>query len=135
MGLLDKIKTAKTASPLFDEIPDSRMFALEMQAKISVAIHRARKERGMSQAQFAEFLGVSQTMVSKWESGENNFTISSWADLSYKLSIPFDPRAISPAKAVTTNIIPFPAEYTANSPASSWNSPISWDSSINAKEG
>ena len=57
------------------------------QAAISSRIEMWRAEHGMTQKQFAEFVGVTQTMVSKWESGEYNFTIKTLATLSEKLDI------------------------------------------------
>lgn len=47
-----------------------------------------RIKRGMTQKQFAEFMGVSQSMVSKWESGDCNFTLQSLVHISSKLNIP-----------------------------------------------
>lgn len=38
--------------------------------KISVKIHQLRKQKGLSQEQLAELLGVSRQSVSKWESGQ-----------------------------------------------------------------
>lgn len=91
MSLSDKIKNAKKGESLFDDIPAEKMHALEMRAKIALAICHERKRRGLNQAEFAQFCGVSQPMVSKWESGEYNFTVEAWSQLSYKLSIPFSP--------------------------------------------
>ena len=41
----------------------------------------------MSQKQFAQFMGVSQAMVSKWESGDCNFTIETIAKICDKLDL------------------------------------------------
>lgn len=112
MGISDKIKNAKMETSLFEDISEERMFALKMQARIAVAIHRERKKREMSQAQFAAFMGVSQAMVSKWESGEYNFSVAAWAELSHKLSIPFDPEA---TMEKTSEIIAFPWYYGSRS--------------------
>ena len=82
MGLSDKIKNAKQGTSLFDDIPADRMFALKNRAIIANAIYHERKRRGMSQAEFADLFDVAQPMVSKWESGEYNFSNIScdWTD-------------------------------------------------------
>lgn len=65
----------------------SDIVAAEQLAKISSAIVSNRLERGMSQKQFAEFIGVSQGMISKWESGEYIFTIEDLAKICNKLNL------------------------------------------------
>ena len=59
-------------------------------AKIASAILTKRYELKMSQTDFADYMNVSQAMVSKWESGENNFSISTIAEICEKLSMVFD---------------------------------------------
>ena len=44
----------------------------------------------MTQAAFAEFMGVTQVMVSKWESGEYNFTVKTLSEISAKINMPPD---------------------------------------------
>lgn len=41
----------------------------------------------MTQEQFAEYMGVTQSMVSKWESREYNFTIRSLNEIYHKLGL------------------------------------------------
>jgi transcriptional regulator with XRE-family HTH domain len=41
----------------------------------------------MTQAEFAKYMGVSQGMVSKWESREYNFTIKSLNEICQKLNM------------------------------------------------
>lgn len=59
-------------------------------ADISEKITEERISRGMTQKQFAEFMGVTQGMVSKWESSEYNFTIESLANIFDKLNLDFN---------------------------------------------
>ena len=61
------------------------VLAAEQMAKISAAITKERIDRDLTQAEFAKLLGVSQGMVSKWESEEYNFTIESLAGICDKL--------------------------------------------------
>lgn len=63
----------------------SDILASEVLAKISTAIIKARIERGMTQKEFASLLGVSQSMVSKWESENYNFSIEALANICEKL--------------------------------------------------
>ena len=61
--------------------------AAKQLAKISAIITSNRIERGMSQKQFADFAGVSQGMVSKWESGDYNFTVETLSKICEKLNL------------------------------------------------
>ena len=98
MSISDKLKAADKKTSLFDEIPSDRRYAIKQRAKIAASIFRARKTRQLSQSEFADLCGVSQAMVSKWESGDCNFTIDGWSELSHKLNLPFDPQKTPPAK-------------------------------------
>lgn len=42
---------------------------------------------GMTQMEFAKFMGVTQGMVSKWESRDYNFTIRSLNEICQKLDL------------------------------------------------
>lgn len=104
MSLSDKIKNSKQGTSLFDDIPVERMYALKIRAAIANAIYGERKRRGMSQAEFAQFCDVAQPMISKWESGEYNFSVMAWAALSHKLGIPFYPIDSSHSFSATERI-------------------------------
>lgn len=70
-----------------DVISTADVISADCQAKISSAIVKKRIELNLSQKAFAEKLGVSQGMVSKWESDDYNFTIQSLADIAAKLNM------------------------------------------------
>lgn len=55
--------------------------------EISAAIAKRRIELQMTQSEFAKYLGVSQGMVSKWESTDYNFTIKGIAEIAQKLGL------------------------------------------------
>ena len=57
---------------------------------ISIKIFDNRLSRGMNQVEFAKLLGVSQSMVSKLESGEYNPTVEQLYKISCKLNLKFD---------------------------------------------
>lgn len=59
-------------------------------AKISVNILQKRISMNKTQKEFAKYMNVSQGMVSKWESGEYNFTIKNIADIFDKLDLNVD---------------------------------------------
>lgn len=56
-------------------------------ATISKKIIEKRISMGMSQAEFAKYMNVCQSMVSKWESGCYNFTIKSLREICYRLNL------------------------------------------------
>lgn len=58
-------------------------------ADISEKITSERLKRAMTQKEFAAFMGVTQGMVSKWESAEYNFTVESIAKIFEKLNLDF----------------------------------------------
>ncbi len=58
--------------------------------KISTAIFIYRTRRNLSQKKLAEKLGVTQTMVSNFESGDYNYTVEQLWKISQKLGFRFD---------------------------------------------
>lgn len=73
---------------IFEEsLKSSDIVASQILADISVAIVKRRKEMNMTQKQFADYLNVTQGMVSKWESSDYNFSIRALADVAEKLDL------------------------------------------------
>jgi transcriptional regulator with XRE-family HTH domain len=91
MGIQDKIKNAKKSNWLGEGLSTSEMKSIVELAQISAKIERKRIELGMTQKEFAKFMGVTQGMVSKWESREYNFTIRSLNDICERLNLEFHP--------------------------------------------
>lgn len=58
-------------------------------AEIASEIMKSRLKKGMNQKEFAQYMNVSQAMISKWESGECNFSISTICEICDKLSLVF----------------------------------------------
>ena len=77
-------------SKLAESVSYADLVAGEQMARVSAAITKCRIDRNMTQKEFAEFLGVSQSMVSKWESDEYNFTIQALAEICNKLNLELD---------------------------------------------
>ena len=60
---------------------------------------------GMTQQEFAEYMGVTQGMVSKWESREYNFTIRSLNEIFHKLNFDFTVSIEKPCSKMNYKII------------------------------
>ena len=82
--------TNEMYSLLANYISKSDIYAATVIAKVSAFIINYRNRTGMTQKEFAEFMGVSQSMVSKWESTEYNFSVESIAQIAEKLGYTFD---------------------------------------------
>ena len=87
MGIKEKIANAKRTDWVTEGISEAEIKSAVELAKISAKIERARLELGMTQKEFAKYMGVTQGMVSKWESREYNFTIKSLNEISHKLGL------------------------------------------------
>ena len=54
---------------------------------LSSTIVKNRIDMGKTQKEFAEYMGVSQSMVSKWESADYNFSVKALAEIASKLEL------------------------------------------------
>lgn len=90
MTLEEKLRYAKVGPDLFSELSEKDKKHEDIMAKISSRIMQERIDRGLSQEEFARLLDVSQVMVSKWESGDYNFSIRKAVDIFDKLDVNFD---------------------------------------------
>lgn len=91
MSLEEMIKNARPTDWLGENLSESEIENIKELSLISARIELKRKEMGMGQKEFAKYMGVSQGMVSKWESGEYNFTITTLHDICKKLNLTFEP--------------------------------------------
>ena len=87
MGIAEKLVSAKESYSISEEVPESEVKATVELAKISAQIERSRLEKGMTQQEFAKYMGVSQGMISKWESREYNFTIKTLNEICEKINL------------------------------------------------
>lgn len=74
------------------DITVSDVLSAKCMSDISSAIVKKRLELGLTQKEFAEYMKVSQAMVSKWEGGDYNFSIKSLAELAEKLDLDMEIR-------------------------------------------
>ena len=90
---LKEVVSKKDSYDMFDLLTDADKEEGRLIAEISTMILKRRKELGMSQAQLAQKLEVSQPMISQWESGEYNYSISTivkvFDALDLKVSLEF----------------------------------------------
>lgn len=63
-------------------IPDSLQKETELSFQISDRIYELMRQRGLSKKQFADALGKRPCEVTKWLSGQHNFTIATLSMLS-----------------------------------------------------
>ena len=76
VSIKDLIKNAKSVDP-FADIPEEEKATINLKGKIAAAILDKRHDMNMNQNEFANYMNVSQSMISKWESGEYNFSCES----------------------------------------------------------
>ncbi|MDE5773013.1 MAG: helix-turn-helix transcriptional regulator [Muribaculaceae bacterium] len=63
-------------------IPDSIHREVDMEVAVSNRIYKLMREKGLSKAEFARSVGKRPCEVTKWLSGQHNFTLSTLTMLS-----------------------------------------------------
>lgn len=76
---------AKFLQDIIDETPEDVKIFVRLYADITVRINQILREKGISQKDLAEAMGKKQSEISKWLSGEHNFTLRSLAKLQAEL--------------------------------------------------
>ena len=98
MSIRDKMENAEESTWLSDYLSQEESVAAKYIGQIASTIQRQRKANGYTQRELASKLGVSQVIVSRWENGEENFTIATLAKISAVLEIewnnPLEKRAV-----------------------------------------
>lgn len=87
MSITEKIANAKETTWVTEALSEAEVKSTVELAKISARIEKCRQNMNMTQKEFAEYMNVSQGMVSKWESREYNFTIRSLNEICEKLHL------------------------------------------------
>lgn len=91
--MTDKTKTAELLSALSTDMSSEEMMLSGLQALLAARITMRRRELGMSQKELADAMCVTQSLVSKWESGETNFTLKTLVQiasvLGLEMTVPF----------------------------------------------
>lgn len=121
MGITEKIANAKKTNWIAEGISEAEVKTTVELAKISAKIERCRLDLGMTQKEFADYMGVTQGMVSKWESREYNFTIRSLNEICQKLGLSLSMSMEQPCLKNEYEIIKWDEErFTHNSKKHSW---------------
>lgn len=71
-------------------VTSADLLAARLLANISLAITKKRLALKLNQTEFAKLLGVSQGMVSKWESENYNYTVEGLANICDTLDMELD---------------------------------------------
>ena len=82
-----KLASEKKTTWVSEGFSEAEVKTMVELAKISAQIERCRIEMGLTQQEFAEYMGVTQGMVSKWESREYNFTIKTLNEICQKIDL------------------------------------------------
>ena len=75
---------------IFKNLSKADVYESKAKSKLSGQLAIIRKDLGMNQKEFAKLLGVSRGMVSKWESGDYNFTFRTAAVVCEKIGYTFE---------------------------------------------
>ena len=75
-------RTAKSLDEMLGHISPNVMTEIDLSFDISDRIDRLMTERGLTKKQFADAIGKRPSEITKWLSGEHNFTISTLAMLA-----------------------------------------------------
>ncbi len=75
-------RTDKSLSEMLGPIPASVQQEVNLSFEISDRIDELMREKGLSKKQFADALGRRPSEITKWLSGQHNFTIATLAMLS-----------------------------------------------------
>ena len=110
MGIAEKIANAKKSNWVSEGISKSEVKTIVELAKISAQIERCRLDMGMTQQKFAEYMGVTQAMVSKWESREYNFTIRTLNEICQKTNLKLFVSLDKPCVKSDYNIVEWESE-------------------------
>ena len=70
-----------------DSLTSSDVLASKLMSQISTAITKERIKLGMNQNDFAEHIDVTQSLISRWEHGDYNFSIKKIAEIATKLNL------------------------------------------------
>ncbi|MDE6042326.1 MAG: helix-turn-helix transcriptional regulator [Muribaculaceae bacterium] len=75
-------RTDKSLEEMLGPVPESLQRETELSFQISDRIYELMQKRGLSKKQFADALGKRPCEVTKWLSGQHNFTIATLGALS-----------------------------------------------------
>ena len=75
-------QTSRSLQEMLGNIPEDTQIKIDLSIEISDRIEALMQERGLSKKQFAEALGKRPSEVTKWLSGQHNFTLATLSMIS-----------------------------------------------------
>lgn len=75
-------RSAKSLEEMLGAIPEEIKQEVELSFEISDRLDELMRQRGLTKKQFADALGRRPSEITKWLSGQHNFTIATLAMLS-----------------------------------------------------
>jgi DNA-binding XRE family transcriptional regulator len=106
MSLLDAVTT--------DFTPEEILLS-GLQGIIAGTISMRRQQLGMSQKELAKKLNVRQSLVSRWENAETNFTLETLVRIASALDLKMQPPIVPQTPQVysvgNSNVYPHPAAF------------------------
>lgn len=121
MSIAEKMANAKKTDWISEGFSEAELKTMIELAKISAHIERCRIDMRMTQKEFADYMGVTQGMVSKWESREYNFTIKTLNEICQKIDLELSVCLERPCVKSDYKIIKWDSEkLTTKSKKSGW---------------
>jgi antitoxin component HigA of HigAB toxin-antitoxin module len=75
-------RTKKSLEEMLGPIPEELKQEVDLSFEISDRIYALMSERGLSKRQFADAIGRRPSEITKWLSGQHNFTIATLSKLA-----------------------------------------------------
>lgn len=109
-------KQIETTDWLIDGISEEQLKIEKALSVISAKIYTKRTKMGMDQKAFARYMGVTQGMISRWESGTYNFSVATLIGICEKLEMAFEPYIVDRELTIQniTFVRPKKPEYDYN---------------------
>lgn len=107
--MIDPNKLLEADSVAFPDIlSDSERMLAELHAELAILVFERRKKLNLTQSAFAGKYGLSQSMISKIENGEDGISLRAMLEVLSKLG--FELKITEPMSTTSGNIIAFPSE-------------------------
>ena len=84
---IEQVQPQGFLADLLSNIDEKEMKRTENRMLLAMKIAEALKQKHISQKEFANMMGKSETVVSEWLSGDRNFTIDTLTDISVALGV------------------------------------------------
>lgn len=97
------VNLSSLVNELSENMTNAELIECTTLLEISETIEKKRRSLGLSQKKLAEKMNVSQSMVSKWESGDYNFSIKILSQIADILDLDL----INPLSYAQTDIFKF----------------------------